>query len=242
VRCMTAGSVGMHGKRERARMRLRGGLTRRQLRATRASDVQPFGAPAMALSWRRGTMVETDRIETIADGVAGRCPQPERFAGRHVTTILCGSNVGPADFARWVLEPATRAPRRAAWHKSDRHPGHRWPLARPELTAELDDLRAPTAGQHRRSQSPTRAGVCEPAGQTPPAGPSRQSRPRGLSRLLPRGGRSSSCPPAALPAGRGRRRGPGRNPARHPSSRSTSSSQSVWALTMRRARRWLRSR
>ena len=119
--------------------------------------IQPVGAPAMALSWRRGTVVETDHIETIADGVAGRCPipevlddllvllddvvlvgedsiktgmralyehaglvvepsaalgiaavleQPERFAGRNVTTILCGSNVSPADFARWVLEPA----------------------------------------------------------------------------------------------------------------------------------------
>ena len=119
--------------------------------------IQPVGAPAMALSWRRGTVVETERIDTIADGVAGRCPipevlddllvvlddvvlvreesikagmralyehaglvvepsaalgiaalleQPERFAGRRVTTILCGSNVAPADFARWVLEPA----------------------------------------------------------------------------------------------------------------------------------------
>jgi len=119
--------------------------------------IQPVGAPAMALSWRHGTVVETERIDTIADGVAGRCPipevlddllvvlddvvlvreesikagmralyehaglvvepsaalgiaalleQPERFAGRRVTTILCGSNVAPADFARWVLEPA----------------------------------------------------------------------------------------------------------------------------------------
>ncbi len=119
--------------------------------------VQPVGAPAMALSWHQRTVVQTDRIETIADGVAGRCPIPEvlndllvvlddvmlvsedsikagmrmlyehaglvvepsaalgiaavleqteRFAGRRVTTILCGSNVGPADFARWVLEPA----------------------------------------------------------------------------------------------------------------------------------------
>ena len=121
--------------------------------------IQPHGAPAMALSWRKRTVVETDRIETIADGVAGRCPirevlddllvvlddvmlvredsikagmravyehaglvvepsaalgvaavleDPERFAGRRVTTILCGSNVGPTDFARWVLEPALR--------------------------------------------------------------------------------------------------------------------------------------
>ena len=119
--------------------------------------IQPAGAPAMALSWRQGTVVETDQMETIADGVAGRLPiaevlddllvllddlvlvredsikagmralyehaglivepsaalgiaavleQPERFAGRHVTTILCGSNVSPADFASWVLEPA----------------------------------------------------------------------------------------------------------------------------------------
>jgi threonine dehydratase len=124
----------------------------------RVIGIQPVGAPAMALSWRQGTVVETDRIDTIADGVAGRCPipevlddllvvlddvvlvgedsikagmrlihehaglvvepsaalgvaavleAPERFAGRSVTTILCGSNVSPADFARWVLEPAS---------------------------------------------------------------------------------------------------------------------------------------
>ena len=121
--------------------------------------IQPAGAPAMAQSWRTGSVIETGRIETIADGVAGRCPipevlddllvvlddvvlvredsikagmrglyehaglvvepsaalgiaavleQPERFAGRHVTTIVCGSNVDPIDFARWVLEPAAR--------------------------------------------------------------------------------------------------------------------------------------
>ena len=121
--------------------------------------IQPVGAPAMALSWRQREVVETDRIETIADGVAGRCPipevledllvvlddvvlvredsikqgmrmlyehaglvvepsaalgiaalleAPERFAGRRVTTVVCGSNVGPADFARWVLEPFAR--------------------------------------------------------------------------------------------------------------------------------------
>jgi threonine dehydratase len=119
--------------------------------------IQPAGAPAMALSWREGAVVETDAIDTIADGVAGRCPIPEvledllevlddvvlvgedsikagmgaihehaglvvepsaalgvaalledreRFAGRRVATILCGSNVGRADFAAWVLEPS----------------------------------------------------------------------------------------------------------------------------------------
>jgi threonine dehydratase len=39
--------------------------------------VQPAGAPAMALSWRRGSVVQTDTIDTIADGVAGRCPIAE---------------------------------------------------------------------------------------------------------------------------------------------------------------------
>jgi threonine dehydratase len=121
--------------------------------------IQPIGAPAMALSWRQRRVVVTDRIDTIADGVAGRCPipevlddllvvlddvmlvredsiklgmrmlsecagfvvepsaalgvaavleEPDRFAGRRVTTILCGSNVSPADFARWVMEPVAR--------------------------------------------------------------------------------------------------------------------------------------
>jgi threonine dehydratase len=136
--------------------------------------IQPLGAPAMALSWRHGAVVETDRIETIADGVAGRCPipevlddlrvllddvvlvredsikagmralyehaglvvepsaalgiaavleQPERFAGRRVTTILCGSNVDPADFARWVLRPARlRDVEAAAVDRGDRAP------------------------------------------------------------------------------------------------------------------------
>ena len=39
--------------------------------------VQPERAPAMALSWRNGSVVQTDTIDTIADGVAGRCPIPE---------------------------------------------------------------------------------------------------------------------------------------------------------------------
>ena len=38
--------------------------------------VQPRGAPAMALSWRARSVINTDRIDTIADGVAGRCPIP----------------------------------------------------------------------------------------------------------------------------------------------------------------------
>jgi threonine dehydratase len=129
--------------------------------------IQPVGAPAMARSWQRRTVIETDSIDTIADGVAGRCPipevledllvvlddvalvreqsikhgmrllyehaglvvepsaalgiaalleQPERFAGRRVATIICGSNVSPTDHARWVLEPLTQD---AGQHRRD---------------------------------------------------------------------------------------------------------------------------
>jgi threonine dehydratase len=118
--------------------------------------VQPAGAPAMALSWRKGSVVQTDTMDTIADGVAGRCPIPEvlddllavlddvllvgedsikagmrllhrhaglvvepsaalgvaavlenreRFAGRRLATVICGSNVMPDDVERWVLRP-----------------------------------------------------------------------------------------------------------------------------------------
>lgn len=116
--------------------------------------VQPLGAPAMALSWRAGSVVKTDRTDTIADGVAGRFPipavlddllavadhvplvaedsivagmrllyrhaglvvepsaalgiaaileDPARYRGKRVATIICGGNVMPADFERWVI-------------------------------------------------------------------------------------------------------------------------------------------
>ena len=45
--------------------------------STQVVSVQPAGAPAMTLSWRQHRVVQTDRIETIADGVAGRFPIPE---------------------------------------------------------------------------------------------------------------------------------------------------------------------
>lgn len=126
--------------------------------ATEVIGIQPLGAPAMALSWRSRTVVNTDSIDTIADGVAGRYPMPEvlddlleliddvilvaedtikiamqhlfhaaglvvepsaalgvaailedpeRFRARNVATIICGSNTLPADFRRWVLDPAS---------------------------------------------------------------------------------------------------------------------------------------
>ncbi len=45
--------------------------------STAVVGVQPRGAPAMALSWRAGHVVETEAIDTIADGVAGRHPIAE---------------------------------------------------------------------------------------------------------------------------------------------------------------------
>ena len=44
---------------------------------TEVVTVQPAGAPAMTLSWRRGEVVETETMDTIADGVAGREPIPD---------------------------------------------------------------------------------------------------------------------------------------------------------------------
>lgn len=38
--------------------------------------VQPLGAPAMTHSWHQRRVVTTDSADTIADGVAGRCPIP----------------------------------------------------------------------------------------------------------------------------------------------------------------------
>src|SRR5690242_5657832 len=115
--------------------------------------VQPLGAPAMTLSWRRGRVVTPGPTATIADGVAGRRPIPvvlddllqvaddavlvreesivagmrllldhaglvvepsaalgvaavledrDRFAGRHVATIMCGGNVDMDAYRRWV--------------------------------------------------------------------------------------------------------------------------------------------
>ncbi|MGW4407866.1 threonine ammonia-lyase [Nonomuraea sp. NPDC004702] len=118
--------------------------------------VQPLGAPAMTLSWRRRRVVTTGPTRTIADGVAGRCPIPavlddllvvaddavlvreesivagmrllldhaglvvepsaalgvaailedrDRFAGRHVVTIVCGANVDMDAYRRWIGAP-----------------------------------------------------------------------------------------------------------------------------------------
>ncbi|MEV4713998.1 pyridoxal-phosphate dependent enzyme [Micromonospora sp. NPDC049374] len=48
---------------------------------------------------------------SAALGVAALLEDPDRFAGRHVTTIVCGSNVDVAAYHRWVRpQPGTRRP------------------------------------------------------------------------------------------------------------------------------------
>ncbi|WP_063936047.1 threonine ammonia-lyase [Actinokineospora spheciospongiae] len=139
-----------------------GYVTRQLSPDTRVIAVQPAGAPAMALSWRARAVVNTDAVDTIADGVAGRHPipevlddllevlddvtlvdedlikrgmrlllecaglvvepsaalgvaavlgDPERFAGLDVATVVCGSNVAPADFRTWTAPPGAHSER-----------------------------------------------------------------------------------------------------------------------------------
>ncbi len=47
---------------------------------------------------------------SAALGVAAVLEAPERFRGRRVATIICGSNVEPADFERWVIAHRSSSP------------------------------------------------------------------------------------------------------------------------------------
>ncbi len=47
---------------------------------TQVIGVQAAGAPAMTLSWRAGHAIETERADTIADGIAARVPVPEALS------------------------------------------------------------------------------------------------------------------------------------------------------------------
>jgi threonine dehydratase len=42
---------------------------------------------------------------SAALGVAAVLEDRERFAGRQIATIICGSNVMTSDFERWMLAP-----------------------------------------------------------------------------------------------------------------------------------------
>ena len=55
-----------------------------------------------ALGVEAGTLMHV----AAALGVAALIDDPDRFAGLSVATILCGSNVAPADFHTWVMQSA----------------------------------------------------------------------------------------------------------------------------------------
>lgn len=52
-------------------------VVRAQAPSTKIIAVCATGAPAMERSWRSGSVIETDHVETIADGIAVRVPVPE---------------------------------------------------------------------------------------------------------------------------------------------------------------------
>jgi threonine synthase len=82
-------------------------------------DTPQFGCPP--LSAALGVLVEEDSIKrgmrelldldglvvepSAALGIAAILEDRERFAGREVATVVCGSNVMSADLRRWALEP-----------------------------------------------------------------------------------------------------------------------------------------
>jgi threonine dehydratase len=78
-----------------------------------------------ALYEHAGLVVEP----SAALGVAAVVEHQQRFAGRRITTILCGSNVAAADFAQWVLGAMRTSAHRptvplvgAIWALSPRRP------------------------------------------------------------------------------------------------------------------------
>ena len=55
---------------------------------------------------RAGLVVEP----SASLGIAAILEYPDRFAGRHVVTIVCGSNVDPEAYRRWVGATSVRRP------------------------------------------------------------------------------------------------------------------------------------
>ncbi|MGA5361289.1 pyridoxal-phosphate dependent enzyme [Streptomyces purpurascens] len=73
--------------------------------------VQPLGAPAMTHSWRgrrvAGMRMLLDHAGLVVEpsaalGIAAILKDRDRFAGRHVVTIVCGGNVDVDAYHRWV--------------------------------------------------------------------------------------------------------------------------------------------
>jgi len=44
---------------------------------------------------------------SAALGIAALLEDPPRYAGKRVATIICGGNVIPTDFERWVVQQSS---------------------------------------------------------------------------------------------------------------------------------------
>jgi threonine dehydratase len=106
--------------------------------------VQPEGAPAMALSWRCGSVVHTDTIDTIADGVAGRFPIPRCSttsssssttwcsSARTASRRACGCSTGTPG---WSLNRRRRSGSRQFWRTGNALLVGEWPPSFAEATS-----------------------------------------------------------------------------------------------------------
>jgi threonine dehydratase len=102
--------------------------------ATRIVGVQAEGAPAYALSFAAGQVVETNRSDTLADGVATRQPDPEALAiiraGAARIVTVSDAEIAAAIRAYWtdthnLAEGAGAAPLAAALKERERIAGRR---------------------------------------------------------------------------------------------------------------------
>jgi len=91
---------------------------RRESPATRVIAVCPAGAPSMEISWREHRLVETKKVETIADGIAVRVPVAEALDIMRATVddVMLVSDEQIIEAMRWlhqdtglVVEPAGAA-------------------------------------------------------------------------------------------------------------------------------------
>jgi len=102
--------------------------------ATEIVGVQSAGAPAYALSYAQGRVVETNRADTLADGMATRQPDAEALAiilaGATRIVTVTDDEVAAAIRAYWtdthnLAEGAGAAPLAAALQERDRIAGRR---------------------------------------------------------------------------------------------------------------------
>lgn len=100
---------------------------------TQIIGVVATGAPAMAESWRRGTLICTEQADTIADGIAVRVPVPESLEVMKSTVdevllvddaALCQAMQLAHRQVGVILEPAGAAGLAAAMVYRDRFAGH----------------------------------------------------------------------------------------------------------------------